>query len=129
MRLPRISTSCSKSSAVESGAKRLHSIAKPRMPIRGLSLDTSSPSVVISKKRAHELIEFRGLFKVGRVPGRGDRPNLATWQGGGDRIGQESRKHDVLAAGDQQRRHVKRVQIGELARRDATQARAQFFLV
>jgi hypothetical protein len=42
MRLPRISTSCSKSAAVVTGEKRLHSMAKPRMAIRGLSWDNVS---------------------------------------------------------------------------------------
>jgi hypothetical protein len=42
MRLPRISTSCSKSSAVVTGEKRLHSMAKPRTAIRGLSWDNET---------------------------------------------------------------------------------------
>jgi hypothetical protein len=42
MRLPRMSASLSKSSAVLTGEKRLHSMANPRMAIRGLSLDSVS---------------------------------------------------------------------------------------
>ena len=42
MRLPRMSTSVSKSSAVLTGENRLHSMANPRTAIRGLSLDNVS---------------------------------------------------------------------------------------
>jgi hypothetical protein len=41
--LPRMSTSVWKSSAVLTGAKRLHSMAKLRTAIRGLSCDTFPP--------------------------------------------------------------------------------------
>src|SRR6185503_1927345 len=68
MRLPRMSTSVSKSSAVLTGEKRLHSMANPSTAIRGLSLDNVSSALAVKRQEIlHQAIERSGVLEIWRV--------------------------------------------------------------
>src|SRR6185437_5210899 len=129
MRLPRMSTSVSKSSLVLTGEKRLHSMANPSTAIRGLSLDNVSSLAVEREESRHQAVKRSGLLEIWRVSRVGHQLCVAARQPGGDGGGEERWKNNVLAARDQQGRHPEILQPVERAGRCATQACAHLLLV
>src|SRR5471032_3153653 len=129
IRLPRISTSSSKSCAVATGEKRLHSMAKPSTAIRGFSFDTAFSLPVAGEEGLHQFVERSGVIEVWRVSRVGKHLRFAVRKLRRDRRRQERREHRIVGSRDQQRGYGKHCQVRQSSRRRAPQACAQRFLL